>query len=305
MATVPFAVYDAFSDVLFGGSQACIVSGAVSFDAGLRERIAKEIGMPATGFIESCSANTVSARFLSTVMELPMCGHGTICLMSRLVELGDLAWDGIDRTCVELVLPSGTATVELGKRSDNRPQVMLDIASPSFRQDDVDVDELAGLLGLAIDDFNQDWPLETACADFTHLVVPLRGLAAMRRIKPNFPGIIDFCNGHGIETVAAFCTEVDLPGSTIHVRDFCPAVGVWESSSAGTTNGALASYLMRHGIVAGNSDGLMVIRAEQGHEINRPSSIRSVASIRDGEIIRLQVGGVATKVMDGQLYLPD
>ena len=59
MVTVPFAVYDAFSDVPFGGSQACIVSGAGSFDAGLRERIAKEIGMPATGFIDGRNVPTV------------------------------------------------------------------------------------------------------------------------------------------------------------------------------------------------------------------------------------------------------
>ena len=112
-----------------------------------------------------------------------------------------------------------------------------------------------------------------------------------------------FCQAHGIETVAVFCTEVEHSTSTIHVRDFCPAVGVPESAAAGTTNGALSSYLVRHGIVQENGDNQIVVLAEQGHEIGRPSSIRSVVTIQSGGIERLQVGGVATKIMDGQLHL--
>ena len=127
----------------------------------------------------------------------------------------------------------------------------------------------------------------------------------MRRIKPRFEGIIQFCQEHKLDTVAVFCSEVERPGYTLHVRDFCPAVGVPESAAAGTTNAALAAYLVRHEIVKENSDGQIVIEAEQGHEISRPSSIRSVVAIDDGSIARLQIGGVATKVMDGQLYLPD
>ncbi len=127
----------------------------------------------------------------------------------------------------------------------------------------------------------------------------------MRRIKPQFEGIIQFCQEHKLDTVAVFCTEVERPGNTLHVRDFCPAVGVPESASAGTTNAALTAYLIRHEIVKENSDGQVVIEAEQGHEISRPSSIRSVVSIDDGSIARLQIGGVATKVVDGQLYLPE
>ena len=103
--------------------------------------------------------------------------------------------------------------------------------------------------------------------------------------------------------MAIFCTEVEFELNTIHVRDFCPAVGVAESAAAGTTNGALSSYLIRHEIVQENGDSQFIVLAEQGHEIGRPSSIRSVVTAQNGCIERLQVGGVATKVLDGHLYL--
>ena len=133
-------------------------------------------------------------------------------------------------------------------------------------------------------------------------MVPLSGLDAMRAIEPDFSGMIDFCHAYGIETIAVFCTEVENALNTIHVRDFCPAVGVSESAAAGTTNAALTSYLVRHGLVPTNQDEITV-HAEQGLELGRPSSIQSVVTLSAETILRLQVGGIATRVMDGQVYL--
>ena len=82
---VPFALYDAFSEVPFGGSQACIISDAGAIPRDLRIAIAKELGMPATAFVDDVSPSSVTAQFFSTVMEQPMCGHGTVCLFTRLV----------------------------------------------------------------------------------------------------------------------------------------------------------------------------------------------------------------------------
>ncbi len=304
MTTVPFALYNAFSDTAFGGSQAGIVTDSAWLNPDARQQIAKEVGAPATGFVSECNDRSVSARFHSTITEYPMCGHGTICLMTRMLELEVINWNGGDRIDVELNLSTTTAAVELYRRDDNRPLVLLDIQPPTFRQDFLDVDELARLLGLSREDYSWKWPIETAAGDFVHLVVPIKNLAAMRRINPDFTGLTRFWHDYGIQTVVVFCTEVEWPDHTIHVRDFCPAVGVSESAAAGTTNSALTSYLIRHEIVRKNGDGRIVVLAEQGHEIERPSSIRSVVNMNGDSVSRLQVGGVATKVMDGQLYLP-
>ena len=304
MVTLPFALYDAFSDTAFGGSQAGIVSDAERLDVDTRRRVAREIGAPATGFVTESGDRSIGAQFLSPIAELPMCGHGTIGLMTRMVEQGILNWNGSDRIGVELRLPSATAAVEISRREDGRPLVMLDIQPPSFREDTLDAEHLGRLLGLGQEDFGQNWPMEIASGDFVHLVVPVKDLGAMRKITPDFGGLVRYCREHGIGTVAVFCTEVERPDHTLHVRDFCPAVGVQESAAAGTTNAALTSYLIRHDIVRENSGGRVVVQAEQGHEIERPSSIRSIAAMEGNTIVRLQVGGVATKVVDGQLHLP-
>ena len=47
MAMYPFALYDAFSDRVFGGSQAAVFADAAGIGADQRRLIAKEIGAPA------------------------------------------------------------------------------------------------------------------------------------------------------------------------------------------------------------------------------------------------------------------
>jgi len=126
---------------------------------------------------------------------------------------------------------------------------------------------------------------------------------AMRCITPDFSGLKQFCLENSIDTVATFCRETIQSDHDIHVRDFCPAVGVAESAAAGTTNAALASYLIRNKLYPDISDDQIVIQTEQGIELNRPSSVRSVITLKDDVVNRIQVGGVATKILDGSLYL--
>jgi trans-2,3-dihydro-3-hydroxyanthranilate isomerase len=302
MKTVPFALYNAFTDVSFGGSPAGIVTDAAAMDTDMRRKIAREVGAAATSFVEKYDDHSIDVQFFSTVAELPMCGHGTVCLISRMIDLGVFNWHGADKFEIKLNLPATTATVEVHRRGDGLALVLLDVKPPGFRQDNFDKVEFSRLLGLDTDDYQIELPMETACGDFTHLVVPVKNLATMRKIKPNFDGIVRFCHAYDIQTVVAFCREVENADNTLHVRDFCPAVGVAESAAAGTTNAALTSYLIRHGLVEQNDNGQIIVLSEQGYEINRPSSIRSIASMDRNNILRLQVGGVATPVMVGQLH---
>ena len=175
MTAVPFALYDAFSETAFGGSQAAVVSDAASLGAEVMGRIVQEMGLPAIGFVIAAGERSITARFQSTVMELPMCGHGTIALMTRMVELGVLDWNSGDRIDVDLRLSSGTTAVAIDRRDDGRPLVMLEVRPPAFLDADVDAARLAHLLSLEGKDYSGDWPIETAAGDFVHLVVPIRG----------------------------------------------------------------------------------------------------------------------------------
>ena len=302
MSSFQFALYDAFSASAFGGSQAAVITDATAIDSAARQRIAREIGMPATAFVDDFGEDWIMVQFMSTVMELPMCGHGTLCLLTHMLEAGFINIDNNAPLEVSLRLPKSTATVALSLRADGRHQVMLDIKPPVFEAPPPHTGILLKLLGLKADALLPQLPIETARGDFVHLLVPLAGLETMRAIRPDFSGMVEFCHAYGIETIAVFCSETENPDHRIHVRDFCPAVGVSESAAAGTTNAALSSYLVRHGLLP-TERGIITLNAEQGIELGRPSSIQSVVTMSERQISRLQVGGVATRVMDGKIYL--
>ena len=300
MNKYPFALYDAFSDSIFGGSQAAIITDAASINHRQRQRIASELGMPATAFVDDHGADWIKLQFISAVMELPMCGHGTICLLTHMLESGLLKMEPPGE--VELQLPKSVATVSLSLNHAGRYRVMLDIQPPTFEPPPPRIEDLPRLLGLDATALSSDLPVETARGDFIHLVVPLTGLDAMRAIKADFSGMVEFCHANGIETIAVFCTEVENSDNQVHLRDFCPAVGVSESAAAGTTNAALSSYLLRHELLP-TQTGVVTINAEQGIELGRASSIQSRVTLSDNKVTRLQVGGVATRVLDGHVYL--
>lgn len=302
--TRDYAAYASFAAAPFGGSQVGVISDAAGIPAGVRQRIAVELGSPATCFVDEVSQTAIKAQFFSTVTELPMCGHGTIGLMTRAVEKGWFDLTSVDDIDVSLDLPKTPTTVRLRLNADGRPQVMVKIAPAAVGGLDFDHDRLAHILGVTTAQFDCDLPIEVAAGDFTHLVVPMRDLAAIREITPDFGPIITFCHELDIHTIAVFSTETERVDSTIRVRDFCPAVGVAESAAAGTTNAALTSYLVRHAMVRPDNDGRTSVVAEQGMEIGRASRIQSDVEIDGSSIQSLRVGGTADKIIDGSFVLP-
>jgi predicted PhzF superfamily epimerase YddE/YHI9 len=72
----------------------------------------------------------------------------------------------------------------------------------------------------------------------------------------------------------------------------------------GTSNGALACYLVRHGVLAPDTNGCINVFAEQGYSLGRPSRIDVAMSVAHGEVAAVRVGGMATRVISGFIRVP-
>lgn len=317
--SLPYYLYDAFSAKRFGGSQAAVVLDAAAVDAPTRVALAKELGYPATVFVADINNGKIEAQFYSTVAELPMCGHGTVALISCMSDLNLLDWKNHSTINLSLTLPNGNAPVIATRWGDQNTMAMLKVRVAMFQDDSINVNRLSKALGVTQHAFSSELPIQTAVADFTHLIVPVNSVADMQSLKPNFSDIASFYDDHGIETITVICVQEDTviaginPGASaktnagksagahVRIRDFCPAVGVAESAAAGTTNAAVAGYMFRHGLLGNVSDGEIQMLAEQGIEINRPSEIHSRLILNNGDIDSQWVGGVASRVASGRL----
>ena len=292
----PVVLYVAFSEVASGGSPAGVAVDASELDAETMQQIAAEVGAPATCFVTGFVDGIIDVRFFSTTTEYGMCGHGTVGLVTSLVE-EEVVVPGADGR-VDLVVRStgGTIEVEVRRRQDGVPEVWMDLAPASFEPGGVDSAEVASRLGVPIDSLHCSLPIERTVSDFTHLIVPLQDLSAMAAVAPDFDGLAGWCRRIGVDTVALIVTDVTDDDHDYRCRDLCPAVGTDEASATGTTNRALACWLVRQDLLGVGVDGHHVLVAGQGIEMGRPSAVCSEVEVVGGRVDRVRVGGVATRI---------
>ena len=292
----PGVLYAAFSEVASGGSPAGVVVDASELDAETMQQIAAEVGAPATCFVTGFVDGIIDVRFFSTTTEYGMCGHGTVGLVTSLVEEA-LVVPGADGR-VDLVVRStgGTTEVEVRRRQDGRPEIWMDLTPASFESGGVDSTEVAAQLGVAIDSLDSSLPIERTVSDFTHLIVPLQNLSAMAAVAPDFDGFAKWCRRIGVDTVALIVTDVAEDNHDYRCRDLCPAVGTDEAAATGTTNRALACWLVRQDLLGVGVAGHHTLVAGQGIEMGRPSAVCSEVEVIGGRVDRVRVGGLATRI---------
>lgn len=96
-----------------------------------------------------------------------------------------------------------------------------------------------------------------------------------------------------------FSPETYNSKNDLNVRDFADFYGIPEDAATGSSNGCLASYLVKYRYFE-NSE--INVRVEQGYEIGRPSLLFLKAGDDTGKI-NVHVGGKVVKIAQGEWFL--
>jgi trans-2,3-dihydro-3-hydroxyanthranilate isomerase len=121
-------------------------------------------------------------------------------------------------------------------------------------------------------------------------------LAALKQARVARDKYFAFIEHRQAKAILVVCPEPYSPDGDLSVRVFVPWYGIEEDPATGSGNGCLAAYLVRHRYF-GRSD--IDVRAEQGHEIGRPSRIHLQAK-REDETIAVRIGGRVIPVAKGE-----
>jgi len=295
---LPLAVYDCFSDQRFGGNVGGIVFDAGGLEADQMQNIAREINAPVTGFVTGQNGDQVSVRFFMPGAEIPMCGHVTVGLFTHLVVNAIGGADSFNNFVMKA--PAGKIQVQVQKTENSQPDVMMQLAIPKIESCEIDHAILADALRVDVGLFSTSTPIEIADAGLRHIFIQFDALSSVQELSPDFAKLAEFSRTHSAQTVACFTMKTAKSDNTLHIRDFCPAVGANEVPASGTTNAALSGYLLRHDLIqAQKTNSSVTVLAEQGAEIGRPSLIRTEVDFSNGEITALRVGGQALASIEG------
>ena len=286
-------LYDAFSSKRFGGN----IAGVVLLEKDLKDsdlqNLAAEINAPTTGFVRMRGADEYEVRFFSSTSEMDMCGHVTIGVACALFDEG-LIQQG--------KLLQHTAAGEIDIDIDicaNRPHVCMTQRLPKFRDLDATNEGLSKLLGVHDTALHKEIVPGIASTGLTHLFVALKNLDDLETMQRDDDALTEFSRLNGIDTIGVFVLPREE--QNLRLRDLCHGVGNPEESASGTTNGALACFLLRRGIWRGTDTVKQI--AEQGVEMGRASTITTQLTLQGTDIVNVQVGGTAVRSLAGTLIL--
>ncbi len=286
---------DVFTDrPLTGNPLAVFVDGAGLASAEM-QAIAREMNLSETTFVLPADVADADyrVRIFTPASELPFAGHPTIGTAFALLETGRVASRGASFTLRQQTL-AGVQTIDVHTQNAQRTFTMT-LPPPRFEAAPARA-ELAR--ALCVDEKDIAGEPATVIVGVGWHIVPLRSLDVVRDLVPDLGSLaeIERRTGHA---VTVFCREAEDPACSVRLRSFAPGAGIPEDPVCGSGNGCVGAYLAR----ASGSRTALEYRAEQGIEIGRAGR----ASVRvepDAGGWRVQVGGTAVTVLEGELRLP-
>ena len=295
----PFHLVDVFADRPLAGNQLAVVLDAEGIQTDRMQAIAREFNFSETTFVTVSAAEGCDwrVRIFTPAEELPMAGHPTVGTAVVLHALGRAS----ERTVFELGVGPTPVRLRSGwAEMDQRPA--------SFGTEHNDPAALAAALSIAPEEITETGlPLQSVSSGVPYLIVPVRSLAAIRRLRPRPDDLRAALATHPGTAVYCFTTAVERPGSHAHCRMFAPHLGVAEDPATGSAAGPLGCYLATHVPTQGDGTrGTRRFRFEQGIEMGRPSQIEVTverAGDAGGAITAVRVAGEAHPFAEGWLTL--
>jgi trans-2,3-dihydro-3-hydroxyanthranilate isomerase len=282
-----FYIVDVFAEEKYAGNQLAVVRGGAGLPDETLQRIALEMNYSETTFVlsEEESGGGYDVRIFTPGNEIPFAGHPT--LGTAYVIQYEILAGPVEN--ITLKLKAGEIPVTFGE------VLWMRQLPPTFGAT-LDSALIARTLNLEVADLDDRSPVQEVSTGLPAIVVPLRDLDALRRCKVDWERYTE-ASGPG-NNLYVFCPEShdDGPGD-LSARMFANDLGVPEDPATGSAAGCLAAYLLEHSYLGTDS---VDVRVEQGYEIDRPSLLYLQAE-RDGDQMRVDVGGKAQMVAKGEL----
>lgn len=295
-----YALVDVFAERPLQGNQLAIFTDARGLSGEEMQALARETNLSETTFIlprdpKVEQVHGVQVRIFTVAEELQFAGHPTLGTASWLYQ-NHASLRGSERITLDLRVGPiivdfhAPAAGELGLYGTMKQN------DPTFGEIHDRV-TIADTLGLSSDDLDSDLPIQTVSTGMAFCIVPLKSLEVAKRLEIPRQKASAYLERSDAKFFHCITRADAGSGADWHARmQFYNG----EDPATGSASGCTIAYLVRHGVVA--SGQRIVI--EQGIEILRPSRIHVSATIDDGVVSKVFVGGRTISVAMGRLFLP-
>ena len=282
---------DSFTDKPFCGNPVVIVVNADSISDDEKQLIAKEMNVSETVFVSKSQIADFKVQFFTPKQETVLCGHGTIATFWLLSMIGKIKNQSDDIITVKQETKAGVLPVEISfDKNKTINKVMMHQILPEFYNNDIDINKIADILGISLNDFDQHYPLKIVSTGRPKLFIPIINKDILYCIKPNFDKMLDYCVQQSITGFHLFTFDTHNVNSITTARHFAPIAGINEDPVTGIAAGALGCYLSEFGK---DKSTLVNYQMEQGFNMGRNGIIDVEISKNNQLYNYVKVGGKA------------
>jgi trans-2,3-dihydro-3-hydroxyanthranilate isomerase len=289
----PFVQMDVFTSRPLEGNALSVFTDARGLSDHEMQALARETNLSETTFVFPRDAATERerghrVRIFTTQEELPFAGHPTL---GTATALRGTSGAGV----IELDLNVGKIPVRFSTGSDGLVFGEMQQRDPEFgpRHSREDVARAAGL---NVDEIADDVPIESVSTGLVFTIVPIRTLAAMRRLRPDLNRATEYLERSGGKFFYFVSRETEDKAARLHARMIFYN---GEDPATGSAAGCTAAWMVAHGVAAPEESALI----EQGIEMRRPSRMVVRAGREGDRIVTVRVGGNSVEVIRGELFL--
>jgi trans-2,3-dihydro-3-hydroxyanthranilate isomerase len=264
------------------------------------QAVAREFNLSETTFVERRPAEVerregVRVRIFTTEEELPFAGHPTLGTASVLrMKAPETVRQGI----VTLAENVGAVPVQFSGDGTFGEMTQRD---PEFGAV-LDVQEVARLTGLAVDDLDAALPPQIVSTGAAFAIVALASHKALARLKVSQQEATEWLQARGARwfyVLGPTAGGTQASGEEPAWRARMQFNG-GEDPATGSAAGCAISYLVQRGAVAAGTR----VHLRQGVEIGRPSDLYLSAQCQSAKVSDVRVGGSTVLVANGRLWTP-
>jgi trans-2,3-dihydro-3-hydroxyanthranilate isomerase len=294
---------DVFTDRQFCGNPLAVFPDASGLDTRTMQAIAREMNLSETTFVLPAAQPGTAAkvRIFTVDREVPLAGHPIVGTGYVLAVTGQVpVAEG--RNVVQFELGAGVLPVEIDVAGGVVGTVFMTQNPPRFGKTFADRDVLAEALGLRPADLDTGLAARVVDTGIPWFLVPLRDLKALRAMAPHPLICPDLARVVGTDLWHAFTQDTGDPECAVRTRHvWWGKVTPGEDPVTGSAIGCIGSFLVQDGVILAMPEAEFAV--EQGEEVGRPGEVRVRIEARGGRVTRVQVGGHAMHVGDGELRI--
>ena len=258
---------DAFTDKIFGGNPAGVVTNADGLNDEEMLKIAREMNLSETAFVLTPTSGIadIKLRYFTPTAEIKFCGHATVGALYELSRLNmyNLGNQGVNDVKVE----TNAGVLEMSViRDDNKPVVKF--TAPGVEMDDFRLQgkAFAEEFGIPADVLQPDTKI-LIDRTLNYIYIPVVSLDELGKLEFDFTRIRSKFTHDGIVVFCFFTNDTFSENSDLHARGLAPLVGVDEDPFTGSMQSGLIHAAKLSGAIKSAQRKVII---EQGNFIGRP-----------------------------------